>query len=634
MSPWWVLAGFAVVGLLAAAGGLPAPIAAALVSIGIGVTTIRHPANGLAALLLVVPFLLGEPKTRYFLLEPILVALVLGSFLGHWLLGRVRFLPSHGAALLAFVAAAVLALPLDLRDLLEDLWLLDSLDWSTMLTQGIPDISHLKYLERVLVLGLGTGLLAVAAQPAMGAAVVRALPALAAIVLTLTGFGLLRFFGVIHTAGQYLTLSFWTWQRPDLRLTAVAWNPDYLALFLVLVLPPLAALALPPAAPRWRRALGVAAAGLGSLALVFTFQRAAYLAALVAFVTLGLLVGRRPARDGHRRAVSILGAVVLAILAAVMLDAFVLHGRVAGRLARFADDPNRLRLWQTALRMALDHPLLGVGTGRYAFFFHQYAGALRESFGPFWGTAHSLYLHLLAEQGLVGLASFAALFGGIWLGALRSLPRATEPSAVLLSGVVASLTGWLAYGAVQFTFRVNALFYLACILTGTAAALAPAKPRPVRSPRWALTAVALGLVCLGLRAEAALERPVSPGYEAGFYRWERQPDGSPARWTGPRAALTVPIRGRVMLLAFRAPIPDIASRPQTVQLWVDRRLVAVLRLTAAEWQTLEVPLGQPVGAHALVEVETGHSFVPSRLSPSRDDRRLGVMMGEIRWRDP
>jgi len=103
--------------------------------------------------------------------------------------------------------------------------------------------------------------------------------------------------------------------------------------------------------------------------------------------------------------------------------------------------------------------------------------------------------------------------------------------------------------------------------------------------------------------------------------------------TGRRAALTVPVRGRVMLLGFRAPIPDIAARPQTVHLWVDRRPVAILRLTTAEWQTLEVPLAQPAGAHVLVEVKAARIFVPSHGSTSRDERRLGVMMGEIRWRD-
>lgn len=598
-----------------------------------GGATLRHPANGLAAFVLATPFLLGEPKTPYFLLEPVLAGLVVLSFLVHRLLGRIPFVPAFGLALLGFVAAAVIALPLNLRDLLEDLWLLRSLDWSLLLARGVPDISHLKYLDRVLVVALGAALFAVAAQPAMGSVVVRTLGPLAVVVLALAAFGLLRFFGWIQTSGQYLTLSFWTWRNPDLRLTAIAWNPDYFALFLVLAVPPLAALATAAGQPGWLRGLAGIATGLGSLALVFTFQRAAYLALLLALVTLTLLLARRRESHGGWAPALLLGGLVAAALAAAALDTLVLHGRVADRLGRLTEDPNRLRLWKTALRMAVDHPLLGVGTGRYAFFFHEYAGELRQGFGPFWGTAHSLYLHLLAEQGLVGLLSFGALFGGVWIGTFRRLRRLSGPGAALVSGVLAALTGWLAYGVVQFTFRVDALVYLACILAGTAVALAPPDPRPARSRRPVLAAVAIGLLLLGLRAEAALRRPVSPGYEAGFYRWERQPDGGAARWTRHRAAMTVQVHGRVMELRFRAPIRDVAARPQTVRVWIDRRPSAVLHLAASDWQKVDVPMGQPPGGHTLVEVEVGYTFVPSRVSASRDDRRLGVMMGEIRWPD-
>jgi O-antigen ligase len=630
LSAWWILAGFAAIAALALAG-VPATITAGLLLAFLGVATLRHPANGLAGLVLALPFLLGEPKTPYFLLEPVLVGLVLVSFAGHRLRGRVAFAPVPGVALLAFAAAAVIALPLDLRDLVEDLWLLRSLDWPTMAVQGVPDIAHVKFLERVAVLALAAGLLAVAAQPAMGAAVVGALRPLALLVAVLAGFGLLRFFGWVRTTGEFLTLSFWTWQHPDLRLTGVAWNPDYFALFLVLTIPPLLALAVAGGGRAWQRGLAGLAAGVGTVALVFTFQRAAYLALLAALATLAWLARRARVTRGHWAAW--LGAAVGVAVAIAALDLFVLDGRVIRRLAGFVHDPNRLRLWQTALRMWWDHPLLGVGTGRYAFFFHEYAGALGQAFGPFWGTAHSLYLHLLAEQGLLGLSSFVALFGGIWLGTFGRLRALPAPRAMLLAGLLAALAGWLVYGLVQFTFRVNALTYFTCLLAGAAVALAPPPPRPAPTRRRALAAVAVGLVLLGVRAEAAWRRPVTPGYEAGFHRWERQPDGGAARWTRGRAATTVPVRGRVLELAFGVPIRDIAARPQQVRVWVDGERRPDLRLTTPDWQRIAVPVRPPVGRHTLVEIEVGYTFVPARLSASRDERRLGVMMREATWRD-
>ena len=81
LSPWAILGGFAGVAALGLAGA-PAVAAAAALLLFVGAVTIRHPANGLAALVLAIPFLLGEPKTVYFLLEPLLVALVLLGFLG------------------------------------------------------------------------------------------------------------------------------------------------------------------------------------------------------------------------------------------------------------------------------------------------------------------------------------------------------------------------------------------------------------------------------------------------------------------------------------------------------------------------------------------------------------------------
>jgi O-antigen ligase len=627
---WRTLIGLALVAG-AALLGLPAPVSAGLIALGVIVATARDPAGGVVALVLLTPFLLGEHKTVYFWVEYALVLAVLASALVR------RRSPSTGAgrvagpAALAFAAAAVVALPLDLRDLLEDLWLFRSLDWRLLWAQGIPDVSHLKYLDRVLVVALAVGLFAAACRPAVARAVVGALPALAVLVAALAAFGLLRFFDLVRTSGDYLTLSFWTWRNPDLRLTAVAWNPDYFALFLVLTVPLGAALAFAER-PRWTRAVGVAAAALGTVALVFTFQRAAYLGLAVALATLaGLLARQRP---GRIRWMPVLAGLVLALLAVVTLDIVVLHGRVVERMGRLTQDPNRVRLWQTALRMAADHPVLGVGTGRYAFFFREYAGALAEGFGPFWGTAHSLYLHLLAEQGLVGLASFLCFVGSVWIGAAARLRVVAPGPATVGAGILAALAGWLTYAVVQFTFRVNALVYLACILAGTVVALtAPAPTSPGKRRPWFAVAVAVALVLAGARTYEALQRPVSPGYEGGFYRWERQPEGGAARWTRGRAAASVPAQGRVLTLRFRAPIPDVERRPQLVRVWVDRRAPETIRLATSQWHALDVRLDKPPGAPVLIELEVGYTFVPSQIAASRDQRTLGVMMGELLWRD-
>jgi O-antigen ligase len=635
LSPWWILPVFGAAAL-AALGGAPAAATAAGLGLALVALLAWDPALGVAAVVLASGGLLGEYKTPYFLLGHALALATILSALAH----RA---PGAGAPARAslwpvglVVLVAVLALPLDLRTLLEELWLGRWLDWRGVVARGLPDQAPLKPLERIGVLALGAGLFAVAARCAPSRAAAGVVQPLAAIVGALGALGLLRFFGVVRTSGQYLTLSFWTWAHPDLRLTGVAWNPDYFAQFLTLTVPVVLTLVWRPgaAAPRL---LGAVAAALGALALVFTFQRAAYAALVVALGTLVLLRRRGGASRPHGGWAPIVGAGLGVVLAVAAIDRLLVGGRVAGRLARFATDPNRVTLWEAALGMFAAHPILGVGTGRYAYFFREYADPRAVvGFGPFWGTAHSTYLQLLAEQGALGLLAFVLCFGRPWLRALRGRAGLEADRRLVVDGLVASLAGWFVYAAVQYVFRVDALLYLAFILAGWLAALAAPPGRRALRPsvrRLAWVLAAAGVVLLVVRLEAALRRPVPPGYEAGFHRWERQPDGTSARWTGGRAALTARVEGRVLVLPLRAPIPGLAARPQVVTVWVDGLPVGTVRLAAPDWEPLAVPVARPPGTHVLLELETAYTFVPARLGASSDTRRLGVMVGPLAWRD-
>jgi O-antigen ligase len=637
VSPWWVLAGLAVVPL-AALAPVPEPATAALLGLGLVALVVRHPGNGLVALVLGSALALGEPKTPYFVGVHVAALIVLAGAVAHAVrTGCAPIGRRLGWTLAFLVGAAVVSLPLDLANLRADLWLGRSLDWPYFLVHGIPDAAPLKYLDRVLLVTLAAGLALVAAQPAMRGLLAATLAPLVALVAALAAFGLLRFFGVFRLGGQYLTLSFWTWQQPELRLTAVAWNPDYLALYLVLVLPLGLVLAGSAATPRARAGAGLAV-GLGGLALLLTFQRAGWAAGLVALGALAALQARAAGAGGRRRALALAGAAVGLLLLGAVLDQAGLEGRILARVTRFADDPTRLKLWAVARNMWTAEPWLGIGTGRYAARFLDYGGAAyTKYFGPFWGTAHSLYLHVLAEQGVVGLASVLALFGGIWLAVARGLRALAPAERPLAVGLLASLAGWLAYGFVQYTFRIEALVYLVFVLAGLAAGLLPAVPAvPGAGARRGLVVSGLAILALAVvavpRAQAALRSGISPGYEGGFYRWERQPDNSPARWTRARAALAVRRAGTVVRLPIRAAMPGVETRPQRVRIWVGSEPVREHRLDTAAWQVLELPAPGLAGAPVLVSIEVDPTFVPAALTATRDTRRLGVMVGPVTWR--
>ena len=459
------------------------PAGTTATGLGLALLTLvaRDPGLGVAAVVLASGFLLGEYKTPYFLLGH---ALALATILSALARRRARSEAHTGAALwpvLLFLLVTVLALPLDLRTLLEELWLGRWLDWRAILARGL-DRAALKPLERIGVLALGAGLFTVAARfaPVRPRRPRRRPP----------GRGRRRAGGVwpvpvlrdrrhLRTVPHALLLDMGASRSPAHRRGG---NPDYFAQFLALTVPIVMTLAWRPGAAAPRR-LGGVAATVGILALVFTFQRAAYAALLVALGTLGVLRARGPADEPRGWWKPIVGGAIGALLVVAVIDHVLVDGRVAGRLARFATDPNRLTLWDAAFRMFATHPLLGVGTGRYAYFFREYADpkALR-GFGPFWGTAHSTYLQLLAEQGVLGLVAFLVCFGHLWLRALRGLAGLPDDRRLSVEGLVASFAGWFVYAAVQYVFRVDALLYLVFVLAGWLAGLIAPLARPAPRP--------------------------------------------------------------------------------------------------------------------------------------------------------
>lgn len=101
-----------------------------------------------------------------------------------------------------------------------------------------------------------------------------------------------------------------------------------------------------------------------------------------------------------------------------------LHPHAQGARAQLG----RLALWKTALAMFRAHPLSGVGPGGYRLLYQSFGGTAFDG-QAVWGSAHDLYLHQLAERGLVGLAVVLAVLGVMtWraVGAARRRPDAVR----------------------------------------------------------------------------------------------------------------------------------------------------------------------------------------------------------------
>lgn len=118
---------------------------------------------------------------------------------------------------------------------------------------------------------------------------------------------------------------------------------------------------------------------------------------------------------------AILAAGVLAVAGGFLM---LVTGRTSllGRLAsvlKVSSYMDRWWIWQAAIAMFQDHPLLGIGPGTFVRMFDEYRPpqllemGLTQSFS----FAHNIVLGVLSEVGLIGFVAFAALIGTAFLAA-------------------------------------------------------------------------------------------------------------------------------------------------------------------------------------------------------------------------
>jgi O-antigen ligase len=144
---------------------------------------------------------------------------------------------------------------------------------------------------------------------------------------------------------------------------------------------------------------------LSQMALVFTSSRT-MLFAFVCVVLTSVLFG------GNIKRTTVVGSMFVLLL----LIGYFLNPMVKSRVDqiigpdRWANLELRLPVWRSALLMAQDHPLLGVGHKCFKPTKEKYND--RYKVADWAGQAHSLPLHVAAELGLLGVI---ALFA--WLGA-------------------------------------------------------------------------------------------------------------------------------------------------------------------------------------------------------------------------
>ena len=201
----------------------------------------------------------------------------------------------------------------------------------------------------------------------------------------------------------------------------------------------------------WLRLAALGATALCAMAMALTFSRGAAVAAVVVAATMVVL---RIIRIRYVLAGLAIAAVVfvaipeygtrvltLASVSDILSDEGVGSNADNSLLSRATEN-------LTAINVFADHPIVGVGPGQFSDYYREYADEIGLSVRAQDREAHSLYLGLAAEAGVLGAGAFFIAVA-VTLGALERARRAARHRpelAVVASGFLLALIAYLASG--------------------------------------------------------------------------------------------------------------------------------------------------------------------------------------------
>ena len=279
-------------------------------------------------------------------------------------------------------------------------------------------------------------------------------------------------------------------ELPQGRVFSTIGQPNSLGAYMAMSIPLGVASASVEHRPAQRRLWWIAVA-LQTAALFFTLSRGAYLAVAVA-VGFGLVAPAllRVRRYG-RRVVMIAG---IGVVAAAAVITFVPTFEETGERAiartfstedvRAGSIRDHLDLWEVAIDIAADRPIVGSGPDTFPEVFNDYRDEVLEPdraqrFAAYRvESAHNIYLTTAAGSGLPAAVALAAtMCGGIYLALRRSSERADKSERTYLRAAGSAL---IAYAVSNFFITAElAGSLIAWVLLGsivTISAFPPATP--------------------------------------------------------------------------------------------------------------------------------------------------------------
>lgn len=234
------------------------------------------------------------------------------------------------------------------------------------------------------------------------------------------------------------------------RVSGLLLHPNLFGIYLATLIPAAAAAFLlrigGPA-----RAFFLAAAGAGTVALIFTFSRSSW----ASFAAAGIVLAAVMVRHGGLRNRSMKAGLVAAVTVVLIGAAF--SGQIATRLFESREDATlgRAQFEKDAMRMIWVKPWLGWGVNSYVHEVVPYLEHPVKAYSGWVPPVHNIYLLWWAETGIVGLAIHLWLWGGLAWVAVQNLRVRDEVMYVANAAALAALVAFAVDGFLSFSLRIN-----------------------------------------------------------------------------------------------------------------------------------------------------------------------------------
>jgi len=238
----------------------------------------------------------------------------------------------------------------------------------------------------------------------------------------------------------------------------------------------------------------------GGVAMLLTLRRGATAGLFLAGICILVSIATRLIRPGdRRRLIVVMAAIAIALAAVVVFKREQIVNRVQGALSvqiaaggtsREYGLSSRMTKWLTTLEAIKHNPVVGVGAGGFTAVYAEYRRyfVTNPSYAKFSAAsevedydemrnpyAHSEYLQILAELGIVGFVLFCAIW---WVIATVLWRSRNTSEAVWTLGCLYGLVAFaVSSGVSGFSFRVSA----PALISACLAALGLAKARSAAS---------------------------------------------------------------------------------------------------------------------------------------------------------